>query len=452
MALTLTLYNFSKRQNSTLVPSGSGTGVSVTLKQETSLNNPVFILSGSKPSANYAQFEGAYYFIDDITSVRANLWEIACTLDVLATFKGQINATTAFVEYSAQGNADLTDDRIVPEGITPTAATAAAQLPITPQGTYIISCIGEGAAGVQQWCSTRGLLTSLLTSIQNWYDSAIPASASLDASFVPFAKNFLSSGDAASCIRECRWVPFDIAALDTGQGGTAEITLGQFHTGLNAHWLGGMIYSRDFNITLPFSRSGWLRLPPYTDVSVFLPFVGVVNISHPIFSTNNVLNVEFSLNMASGDIAYVLGCGGVKLGSYGASTAVSIPIGSSNISPMTVVNSIASAAISASYGNIFGAAGSILSAFQATQTSVGGIQGGAGAGVEDYIIAAVQERDISGAVGNMAAVQGLPLFATRTLSALSGYVKTRGASVSGNMRGVLRDRINNMLDSGIFLE
>lgn len=451
MALTLTLYNFSKRQNSTLVPTAQGTSVSVNLKQETSLNNPIFLLSGSKPDANYAQFEGAYYFIDDITSVRANLWEIACTIDVLATFKAQIQATSAFVEYCAQGSTRLTDDRIIPEGITPTAATAAAQLPIVPAGTFLLSAVGEGTSGVRQWCMARGGLSLILESIQEWYDSAIPSAATLEEAFVPYAKNFLSSGDAMSCIRECRWVPFNISALDTG-GGTAELTLGQFHTGKNFHWLGNMIYSADYNITIPFTRDGWLRLPPYTDVSVFLPFVGVVNISHPIFSSNNLLNVEFSLNLTSGDIVYVLGCGGVKLGSYGASTAVSIPFGSSNISPMAVLNSIAGAAISASYGNIFGAAGSILSAFQATQTSVGGIQGGAGAGVEDYVIVAVQERAVNAPIGNMAAVQGLPLFATRTLSALSGYVKTRGASVSGNMRGVLRDRINAMLDDGIFLE
>lgn len=451
MPLTLTLYNHSKRQNSTLVPTAPGASVSVTLKRETSLNNPIFVLSGSKPDANYCAFDGSYYFIDDIVSIRADLWEIICTLDALATHKAQIQAVSAFVEYAAQGSARLTDDRIIPEGITPTAATAAAQLPITSAGTYLLSAVGEGTSGVRQWCLGRTGLATILGAIQGWYDSAIPSAVSLDEAFIPFAKNLISSGDAMSCIRECRWLPFNIAALDSG-GGTTELTLGQFHTGLNFHWLGNMIYSADYNISIPFSRTGWLRLPPYTDVSIFLPFVGVVNISHPIFTSNSLLNIEFSINLTSGDIVYVLGCGGVKIGSYGASTAVSIPVGSSNITPMAVLNSIAGAAISASYGNVFGAAGSILSAFQATNTSIGGIQGGAGAGVEDYCIVAVQERAVSGAVGNMAAVQGVPLFATRNLSSLSGYVKTRGASVSGNMRGVVRAEINSLLDSGIFLE
>lgn len=452
MALSLLLFNFSKRQDSTAIPADSaGIAVSVTLKNETSLNQPVFLLSGARPNFTYAKFDGAYYFIDDIRSVRNGLYELVCSLDVLGTYRSQIQATTAFVEYCAGGNTRLTDDRIIPEGITPTAATAAAQLPITAAGTYLLSAVGEGTSGVRQWCMFRGGLSLILESIVNWYDSAIPSSASLEEAFVPYAKNFLSSGDAMSCIRECRWVPFNIMDLDSG-GGTAELTLGQFHTGKNFHWLGDMIYSTEYNITLPFTRTGWLRLPPYTDVSIFLPFVGVVNISHPIFSSNNVLNVEFSLNLTSGDIAYVLGCGGVKLGSYGASAAVSIPVGSSNISPTAVLNSITSAAISASYGNLFGAAGSILSAFQATQTCVGGIQGGAGAGVEEYIIAAVQERPTSGAVGNMAAVQGLPYFNTARLGSLSGYVQTRGASVAGSIRGALRDQINGMLDSGIFME
>lgn len=446
MALTLTLYNLSKRQNSTLAPSGSGASVSVTLKQETSLNNPIFILNGVRPNANYAQFEGAYYFIDDITSIRANLWEIACTLDVLATYKAQIQATSAFVEYAAGGNARLTDDRVIPEGISPTAATANAQVPISAIGTYLLSAVGEGS-GVRQFCLGKTGMNVILDSIQNWYDSAVVAGAEWET----IAKNFISSGSAMDCVRECRWIPFNVSALDRG-GGTSELVLGQFHTGLNFHWLGEVIYATTFTLQIPFSRTGWLRLQPYTDVSIFLPFVGVVSLNHPVFSSNSTLVVEFSVNLSSGDIAYELKCGGVTLGSYGASTAISIPVGISNISPAQVFNSVAGAAASLAYGNVVGAAGAIMSAFQATQTSIGGISGGAGAGLEDYITVSVVERSTSGAVGNMAAVQGLPLFATRTLSSLSGYIKTRGASVSGNMRGALRDRINGMLDSGIFLE
>lgn len=448
---TVNFGNFAKRKNSTARPASLAAAVSVALKENTSIDNPTFRLTAASFDYNYAQWGNRYYFITDIISERNNGWSVVCELDEAATYREEILATSAFVEYCAQGSANLTDDRIIPEGVTPTAATAAAQLPIVPAGTFLLSAVGEGTSGVRQWCMARGGLSLILESIEQWYDSAIPAAATLEEAFVPYAKNFISSGDAMSCVRECRWVPFDVAALDTG-GGTAELTLGQFHTGKNFHWLGDMIYSSDYNITIPFTREGWLRLPPYTDVSVFLPFVGVVNISHPIFSSNNILNVEFSLNMTSGDIVYILGCGGVKIGSYGASTAVSIPFGSSNISPMSVLNSIAGAAISASYGNIFGAAGSILSAFQATQTSVGGIQGGAGAGVEDYIIVSVQERPTNAAVGNMAQVQGLPLFATRALSTLSGYVKTRGASVAGVLHGDQYDRVNQMMDGGIFIE
>lgn len=447
MALNLVLYAFSKKQNSTAVPpSTAGTVVPVTLKQETSLNNPVFLLSGTKPDATYAQFDGSYYFIDDITCIRANLWEIACTLDVLATYKVQINATTAFVEYAAGGSTRLTDDRIIPEGISPTAANANAQVPISAIGTYLLSAVGENS-GVRQFCLGKTGMNVILDSIVNWYDSAVVTGAEWET----IAKNFISSGSAMDCVRECRWIPFDVATLDRA-GGTSELILGQFHTGLNFHWLGEVIYANTYTLTIPFSRTGWLRLQPYTDVSVFLPFVGVVSLNHPIFSSNNTLVVEFSVNLSSGDIAYELKCGGVTLGSYGASTAISIPVGISNISPSQVFNSVAGAAASLAYGNVVGAAGAVMSAFQATQTTVGGISGGAGAGLEDYITVSVVERATSGAVGNMAAVQGLPLFATRMLSSLSGYVKTRGVSVEGNMRGVLRDQINNMIDSGIFLE
>lgn len=447
MALRLLLFNFSKRQNSTAAPAdNTGVAVDVTLKNETSLNSPVFLLSGARPNYTYAKFEGAYYFIDDIRSVRNNLYEIACTLDVLATHKAQIANTSAFIEFCAQGSTELTDNRIVPKGLTPSAVQGSAQIPLNPNGTYLLSAIGENS-GVRQFCLGKAGMNTILDSIQNWYNSAIVAGNEWEI----IGKNFISSGSAMECVRECRWVPFDVAALDSG-GGTSELTLGQFHTGLNFHWLGSMIYSNVYTVNIPFSRAGWLRLQPYTDVSVFLPFVGVVSLNHPIFSTNNVLQVEFSVNLSSGDIAYELICGGVRLGSYGASTAVSIPVGSSNISPSSIFNSIAGAALSLSYGNVIGAAGAIMSAFEATQTSVGGISGGAGAGLEDYIVVAVTERGTSGVVGNMAAVQGLPYFNTARLGNLSGYIKTRDASVQGSIRGSVRERINDLLNGGFFME
>ena len=450
MALSLLLFNFSKRQNSTAIPADSaGVAVSVTLKNETSLNQPVFLLSGARSDATYAKFDGAYYFIDDIRSVRNNLYELVCSIDVLGTFRSQIQATSAFVEYCSGGNANLTDSRIVPEGISPRGANATAALPFTDAGKFILSVVGKD--GAKQYSLNRGNIDMLLQDIENWADTQVaPAADWLDVAKT-WATQFMSQGSAIDCIRECKWVPFDVNALDQG-GGTSQIYLGNYATGSTAHWIGEIAHHEERSISIPFTRTGWRRLAPYSDLSIFLPYVGVVALDNPIFSTADAIGIDLSINLASGDIAYALSAGGVWLGTYGASTAVTIPIGFSNISPQSVLNAISGAAISASYGNIFGAVGAVTSAFQSTNTSIGGIQGGAGSGMPKDAVISLVERGTSGAPGNMSAVQGVPYFRTARLGDLSGYLQTRGASVSGSIRGALRERVNTMLDSGIFME
>lgn len=450
MALSLLLFNFSKRQDSTAIPADSaGTAVSVTIKNETSLNQPVFLLSGTRPNFTYAKFDGAYYFIDDIRSVRNGLYELVCSLDVLGTYRSQIQATTAFVEYCTGGNPDLTDARVVPEGISPRGAQAAVALPFTDAGKFILSVVGKN--GGQQFSMNRGLIDLILQDVEQWADTQVsPAADWLDVAKT-WATQFMSQGSAVDCIRECKWVPFDVDNLDQG-GGVGQISLGNYVTSHTAHWIGEIAHHEERSISIPFSRTGWRRLAPYSDLSIFLPYVGVVSLDNAIFSTADSIGIDLSMNLSSGDIAYALSAGGVWLGTYGASTAVTIPIGFSNISPQSVLNAISGAAISMSYGNIFGAVGAVTSAFQATNTSIGGIQGGAGAGMPKSAVISLVERDTSGAPGNMAAVQGLPHFNTARLGDLSGYVQTRGASVAGSIRGAMRERINSMLDSGIFME
>ena len=104
MAITVTLYSFTKRENSTKRPSSGGTSYNCVLIDETSLMTPTFKLDiGSNPiGKNYAYVADfkRYYFITDITSYK-DFWYISCTCDVLATYKTQIGAETHYVLRSA---------------------------------------------------------------------------------------------------------------------------------------------------------------------------------------------------------------------------------------------------------------------------------------------------------------------------------------------------------------
>lgn len=77
-----------------------------TLKEGASVIDPVIIIQGTPAttqqivSSNYLYIEdfGRYYFINDISSVRTNLWEISCHVDVLQTYATQIKAQTAIIQ------------------------------------------------------------------------------------------------------------------------------------------------------------------------------------------------------------------------------------------------------------------------------------------------------------------------------------------------------------------
>lgn len=104
MAITITLYSFGKRENSTKQPASGGTAYSCTLIDDTSLMNPTFKMeiSSNPIGKNYAYVAdfNRYYFITDITSSKG-FWYISCKCDVLATYKSTIGAESHYVLRSA---------------------------------------------------------------------------------------------------------------------------------------------------------------------------------------------------------------------------------------------------------------------------------------------------------------------------------------------------------------
>lgn len=74
--------------------------VSGTLKNKTSILNPVIQIQGALPTGcNYmyiADF-GRYYFVDDISSVSNPIFEISAHVDVLTTYADQIRSCRGII-------------------------------------------------------------------------------------------------------------------------------------------------------------------------------------------------------------------------------------------------------------------------------------------------------------------------------------------------------------------
>lgn len=173
MAFTITAYTFSKRINSTKQPTGlTGTDYSVVLKDRTSYENPVFLLSsGTLPTFNYVQWGTWYYFVDDIVIERNDLYNVKCSLDVLATYKTEIGATAAFVLYDTTSNTEIPDTRLsnkTSTSVSMSYAPGSFNL-FEASETVIVGIVGQNSTA--HWAMTPATARSLLAGIDTWMNN-----------------------------------------------------------------------------------------------------------------------------------------------------------------------------------------------------------------------------------------------------------------------------------------
>ena len=86
-------YNFTKRKNSTEIPTTFGTPIDILLKDSTSLSAPVIELRvDGKPSYTYCYIPdfSRYYFINDWNDNKGR-WSCSLSVDVLASYKDSIS-------------------------------------------------------------------------------------------------------------------------------------------------------------------------------------------------------------------------------------------------------------------------------------------------------------------------------------------------------------------------
>ena len=161
MAVTVTLFSFSKNPDSTARPTG-GRDFDCTIISPSSVISPEIRLSlgGSNPSGyNYAKIPdfNRYYWITDWT-YDAGIWIATLMVDVLATYRDQIGASSQYVLRAAAEGDGYIMDTLYPTTDQYTIQTT----PISGQpfykdlvnGEYILGVIGAGSSGLQMGAVT----------------------------------------------------------------------------------------------------------------------------------------------------------------------------------------------------------------------------------------------------------------------------------------------------------
>lgn len=454
MSVTITLYNFSKRENSTARPSGSGLSVSALLKMPTDIVNPSFQLSGVGSGYNYIEWDGRYYYRNTARYETNTVVTYECSLDVLATYRSQIMNTSAFVKYSASAFNEWIDDDRMSTDIAETGGYVQDAELLTDgtdtdiAGTFILEyATDEG---------TYGPTGCVYLDAEKCAQVAAVLNTSAFNDFLDSAAKQLQG--AYDCLIGCRYVPF---TWHSG-GSTSRIALGGYATDIFAvraqtiHW-----YYATVNI--PWQYSDFRRSAKYCALLIYLPGYGWFELNPNDFAAVEQLQVKLAIDGITGNGTYLIG-GQARAD---CSFASNIGIGTLSSNAVGMIGTIGSAAsliaLGASGAGLLATAAAgasfLTGAIGTTGRNVGTTGTSSGtAGVlqspNDFtrVYCTVIQRRTNADPSSLASTIGRPLCEIRQLGTLSGYVQTVDASVSVPADDTIADRINSYLNGGVYLE
>ena len=465
--MQITYYSgFSKRINSTKRPT-PGTGTTLTnvlLKEGADVIAPVFTINTLDMSINYVEAFGNYYFCET-RNLDGHRTELRCSLDHLATFKTQIGSYTGLIERtSASSNVMITDPLN-----TPTCEVAHAHVSSNfswstdSTGCYIVGVAAKG--GVKQGTTTFYAMSKqgLADICDKIYDSNL------------WNQMWNQFNGVQNAIISSFWVPFSLGFVTTYfTGGVA----GNFYIGdevitaSDCYNIASRIHTEatvSITATFPFQFGGvqvpnYVYKAPYTTGTLYLPFVGEVELPIEIACDNPKFNIDAQMDIMTGDIIYyVSGEEAGLIGTYTGNFASKIPVSGATYDAIGTVQGAASmiiGGITTLAGNPAGGGAAMLSGMGSTVNSLrlhsqcnGGISSALGGLMYNYAkidihTALPAEPDLD----SWKAERGLPYNKTATISSLSGYVQCFGASVSIPGDGQEQSTVNGYLNSGFYYE
>lgn len=435
----------------------------IVLKENTSLQNPTFIIESSTlPTWNMCSFAGRYYFINPPTSLSNNLWELSGTVDVLASYKAEILQTSAFVMYSSsQYSFKVVDPRMINEAeVVVTKATA--ELPGTMERPwYFLGVIGNRTKKVSGFMDYYVMDNGEMTALSEvFYDNTV---------LLDELKQYFT--EPMSAIVSCK-----AGTIKPFTTGSVEIYLGNYATGIDSAYLGSSWNHSEVTLDVPFQYTDFRRLPPFTQLSIFLPYVGMVPISASELLGSEPANVEMpptqlivgmTFDFVTGEVVYTLErVDRERIGLYVGQFLYDVPVSQiqqntgailGGVLEMTTSALSMGVSGSASGSGVAGVASGFANAMGGALSRTPSMTGGTGGSamsyygyknIELYCYSYRTRNDFT----NMREIAGCANMQVTPLAALTGYCQTNGASVAGTMTDVERLQINQMLDGGVYIE
>ena len=469
--MSYTIYfwtGLTKRNNSTLTPTTGRTEFQCIVKDGTGILNPVIQLDlglAADPSQfNYCQipdFE-RYYWVREWTFERG-LWTASCAVDVLATYKEQIGASSLYVLRAAAAYDGTVVDNLYPTKVGCTFDHSTVTSPyLLNGGTYVVGCISpDGDYGsITYTAVTAGGLATLCSYLINDAISETNGFSLSDASL----KLQTSIIDPLSYIKSCMYFPFALQDLPL-QTATTTFKIFTWHVPqvLNARINNQrIIKNQTFTIKKhpdTNSRGNYVNSAPYTMLTLYCAPFGVIEIDTSVTANQSTLNAEFTIDPISGRGTLRILCNGTVLHSLKAQ--IGVPIQLSQITRdyvggiTSAISGIAGTIGSALTGNVAGAIssaasgiGNAVNALKPRQQSMG-----SGGGFDDIQpITWTLDHQFFRPVPDDLAHNGRPLCQVRQLSTLAGYQLIQDGDVPIPGTSTEANQVRQYLESGYYYE
>lgn len=502
MAFNVVLYTFSKKANSTAIPSTAALTVSCQARLPLDIISPTIQLqltggAAANPSAyNYAYIASfsRYYWIRTWRNV-GPLWEADLTCDVLASWRTNIGSQSCYIYRAA-----YSFDNKLPDNLYPTTSQIRS-LNITLPRMWTVGGQSASGAATNSGCYIAGIISKDGTKWYAFTESAWSLFMYLlysdqyfedvlgvfGATEYPEAKVAVNPMQYISSVKWCpvgfaasgTWCIHTLNAVTTINVGVASVT----HAGFGTY----PVYllpdnptviniedidteASDFLHPQADERGDWLNLSPYTSVELFYPPFGLVQLDPAIISKYQWLRISLTTDCHACSCQLEVYCFDTAaatnrviyrgVGTFGVDVPVS-GIFQQGVSPLTMAASglsIIGGLASMATGNFVGGASMII--------------GGAHSAIGSAVMGQVPHLSTMGGPGSTASLagtprlyltqwymadddqadRGRPLCKIRTVSALPGYQICDSDHVSIPCTSQELTEIRSVMASGFYYE
>lgn len=467
MAITITLFKFAKSVNSTKRPGEDGYVMEGVLKQPSSMLSPsiqVDLGNTSPNTYNYAYIPNfdRYYWISEWTW-DSGFWTAEMTVDVMASWKNSIGASTQYVLRSSHSSDGRVTDTLYP-CINKLSVNNVPYSLWSSGGTFMIGMISKDAykGSVKYYRLSYAqfiLLNDYLMRNVDWLDIDWSIITDLTANLM---KTLFNPYQYITC---CWWFPFNI----DGYGVIDSMSYGWWSIPLQAGDI-GTNYTREFStsINIPshpqISRGIYMQSAPYTELVLCDPVFGTISLQPIRHINGKKVYIDVVVDLTNGiGTMQIRGDSSETYITVDAQVGVPMQVSQMGVNywetyksqlnmKTNVVSSLLGGDVSGAITSIPSGITNMLDTLLPTFNSVGG--NGSFAKYESEILGLRPHLQVTQyyAVDDDNVHNGRPLCQDVQLSTIPGYIVTERPWLNINATDTEKEKISSIMERGFYYE